>query len=117
VFFLWISDTFYTESNISHIRYRFLHFDNKSLRFRVQLRILMRGLELLASGGRLVYSTCSLNPIEDEAVVAAALKKCQGTVKLMEANLPGTFYILLHIKNDYLNNSFCWLLVLRECRN
>ncbi|CAE7653747.1 Nsun2 [Symbiodinium microadriaticum] len=39
----------------------------------LQLRILRRGLQLLAPGGQLVYSTCSLNPIEDEAVVAAAL--------------------------------------------
>ncbi len=28
---------------------------------------------MLKPGGRLVYSTCSMNPIEDEAVVAAAL--------------------------------------------
>lgn len=27
------------------------------------------GVALLRVGGRLVYSTCSLNPIEDEAVV------------------------------------------------
>ena len=32
-------------------------------------RILKRGMELLEVGGRLVYSTCSLNPVEDEAVV------------------------------------------------
>ena len=30
----------------------------------LQLAILSRGLELLGYGGRLVYSTCSLNPIE-----------------------------------------------------
>ena len=41
-----------------------------------QLQILLRGLQLLAPGGDLVYSTCSLNPIENEAVVAAALAKC-----------------------------------------
>jgi len=39
-----------------------------------QVAILVRGLKLLASGGRLVYSTCSLDPLQDEAVVAAALR-------------------------------------------
>ncbi|CAK9059684.1 unnamed protein product [Durusdinium trenchii] len=48
-----------------------------------QLNILYRGLELLKVGGRLVYSTCSLNPIEDEAVVAAALKRHGAAVKLV----------------------------------
>lgn len=40
---------------------------------RVQLRILKRAFELLRPGGKMVYSTCSLNPIENEAVVSAAL--------------------------------------------
>lgn len=40
----------------------------------LQLAILKRGVELLADGGRLLYSTCSLNPLEDEAVIAAALR-------------------------------------------
>ena len=34
---------------------------------RKQLQILCRGLHLLKPGGRLVYSTCSLNPLENEA--------------------------------------------------
>ena len=36
----------------------------------LQLRITLRACELLRVGGRLVYSTCTFNPVEDEAVVA-----------------------------------------------
>ena len=43
----------------------------------LQLRILMRALQLVEVGGVVCYSTCTLNPIEDEAVVAAALLKIQ----------------------------------------
>ncbi|CAJ1441279.1 unnamed protein product, partial [Effrenium voratum] len=39
----------------------------------LQLGLLRRGFECLEPQGRLVYSTCSLNPVEDEAVVAALL--------------------------------------------
>lgn len=42
----------------------------------LQLRILLKGLARLRPGGRFVYSTCSLNPIENEAVIAAALREC-----------------------------------------
>jgi multisite-specific tRNA:(cytosine-C5)-methyltransferase len=40
----------------------------------LQCRILQRAMRMLKPGGRLVYSTCSLNPVENEAVVAASLQ-------------------------------------------
>lgn len=51
-----------------------------------QLRLLRRGLRLLRPGGRLVYSTCSINPIENEAVVLSALRAFPGRVSLEDAS-------------------------------
>ncbi len=53
----------------------------------LQLSILARGLELVRVGGLLLYSTCSFNPVENEAVIAAALIAAGGAVTLEP--LPG----------------------------
>ncbi|CAK9082414.1 unnamed protein product [Durusdinium trenchii] len=49
----------------------------------VQSAILKRGLTILKPQGCLVYSTCSMSPIENEAVVAAALEKFGCQVRLV----------------------------------
>jgi len=53
---------------------------------RIQVAIAKRGVFLLRPGGRLVYSTCSLNPIEDEAVVAELLRTYKGQLKLVDTS-------------------------------
>ena len=50
----------------------------------LQLRILLRGLQLLKPGGILSYSTCSLSPIENEAVVAEALRSTGGQFEILD---------------------------------
>ncbi len=45
---------------------------------RLQMRLIDHALGLLAPGGRLVYCTCSLLPVEGEFQVTAALKRHEG---------------------------------------
>ena len=52
----------------------------------LQLKIAMRAAELLKVGGRMVYSTCTFNPIEDEAVVAELLRRTHGGLRLVETS-------------------------------
>jgi len=40
----------------------------------LQVRILLRAMKMLKDDGRIVYSTCSLNPVENEAVIDEALR-------------------------------------------
>ena len=46
----------------------------------------MRGAALLAPGGLLCYSTCSLNPLENEAVVAELLTRCGGALEIVDSS-------------------------------
>lgn len=57
----------------------------------LQVQIAMRGLQLLKPGGLMAYSTCSFNPMENEAVVAELLRRCGGAVELVDCSdrLPG----------------------------
>ncbi|KAI1503958.1 S-adenosyl-L-methionine-dependent methyltransferase [Biscogniauxia marginata] len=47
-----------------------------------QSRILVRALQMLKVGGRVVYSTCSMNPVENEAVIASSIERCGGPDKI-----------------------------------
>eukprot|EP00181_Compsopogon_caeruleus_P005043 CAMPEP_0184686286 /NCGR_PEP_ID=MMETSP0312-20130426/21912_1 /TAXON_ID=31354 /ORGANISM="Compsopogon coeruleus, Strain SAG 36.94" /LENGTH=719 /DNA_ID=CAMNT_0027141217 /DNA_START=46 /DNA_END=2205 /DNA_ORIENTATION=+ len=58
---------------------------------RLQNLIARRGFELLKDSGLMVYSTCSFNPLENEAVVLALLRRFQGSIELVDSDriLPG----------------------------
>ena len=70
------------------------HFCNSNSS-RTQLRILVRAVEMLAVGGKVVYSTCSMNPVEDEAVVSQLLLRAQGNHISSELQWCLSFFIVV----------------------
>lgn len=61
---------------------------------QTQVRILTRALQMLKVGGRVVYSTCSMNPIENEAVVASVVDRCGGPSKIRIVDCAGELPLL-----------------------
>ena len=51
-----------------------------------QVGLAEHALALVRTGGSLLYSTRSLNPIEDEAVVAELLRRSKGTLELVKTD-------------------------------
>lgn len=52
----------------------------------LQVRLLDRAVRLLRVGGRMVYSTCSMNFVENEAVVAHILNKYPHALQLLDVS-------------------------------
>lgn len=52
----------------------------------LQLGIASRGVELLKPGGYMVYSTCSMNPMENESVVSSLLTKFGPVLELIDVS-------------------------------
>lgn len=55
----------------------------------LQLEILQHAVRTLKPGGRLVYSTCTINPLENEVTCLRLLAQCP-ELTLSEVDLPGT---------------------------
>ena len=52
----------------------------------LQAQIAIRAVQLLKVGGIMVYSTCSFNPIEDEAIVQAIVRGSKGAMRIVDAS-------------------------------
>jgi 16S rRNA C967 or C1407 C5-methylase (RsmB/RsmF family) len=56
---------------------------SKNLAVR-QYALLASALAVVKRGGRVVYSTCSISPLENDGVVAKLLKKRPGEVRILK---------------------------------
>jgi NOL1/NOP2/sun family putative RNA methylase len=54
----------------------------------LQRQLLLRGFDLLAPGGTLLYATCTYNPAENEAVVQTLLDQRPATLEPIPIDLP-----------------------------
>jgi tRNA (cytosine34-C5)-methyltransferase len=77
----------------------------------IQMKILRRGLEMLKKGGRLVYSTCSFNPIEDEAIISNVIDQSEGGVELIDVSQTP---LMKELKS--MNGLESWIVMTREMK-
>ena len=86
-------------------------WENQDNAASLQLRILQRAMRMLRTGGKIVYSTCSLNPVENEAVVAEALRTVPGIfspVSLLSISCPFRFRVGRCIGNSAVPRTPPW---------
>jgi 16S rRNA methyltransferase RsmB/F len=75
-------------------------WENQDSASSLQLRILQRAMRMLRPGGKIVYSTCFLNPVENEAMVAEALRTIPGMllpVSLLSISYVRSGFELVHV--------------------
>lgn len=78
--------------------------------YQLQLRIAKRAAELLTkSDGLMVYSTCSFNPVENEAVVMNLLREADGALELVDVEDK-----LKHLK--HISGLENWVLMQKDCK-
>ena len=78
---------------------------------KLQLQILKKGINLLKLGGIISYSTCSLNPIENEAVVAEIMRNYSKNGELEILDVKNAFKETGIIPHEGLNN---WTVMIED---
>jgi NOL1/NOP2/sun family putative RNA methylase len=78
---------------------------------RVQKQLLLRGFDLLAPGGSLIYATCTYNPAENEAVVQELLEQRPATIQPITLPAPHSPGLLQWKEYTYdARMQHCWRL-------
>lgn len=65
------------------------HSNDGAVLHPLQLNILMRGINLLKEDGLLLYSTCSMNPFEDEAVLVELMRRVKSGIEIVDIHNRG----------------------------
>jgi 16S rRNA C967 or C1407 C5-methylase (RsmB/RsmF family) len=78
---------------------------------RLQKQLLIRGFDILAPGGSLIYATCTYNPAENEAVVQELLEQRPATLQPITLPVPHSPGLLQWKEYTYdARMQHCWRL-------